>query len=373
MNIYYFHYGRFDGKDAEGYTRAINLLKGFSKKNHSIFLITTSQDLLFSKIKIENLVVYKFPRLISNRLASGGWDFLSGFIRASFLIFKKIDLAIFDCSHRPVNLSSFILIKYFTKSKIISDWWEYYGIELSKNFFSKLRFKIEGKFEIFTRIRSDAVVSLSKYLIEIGKKNKIKNSKLHLIHPGIDTTFVSKKNKKINNNLTDFKALLIGFNIDEYKNNYKIFDAIIENSFPIKIITTGTVIDVDKHHEKIFEQYGWLNYNEFLSLIETTHFSILTQKDTIKNRARFPNKFGDYVRILNPILTNFVGDLKHYQNYEGFIEIGNDYKSNLNKFIINYDYYKNSSEFEFRKLINKGSWNMVASKYLKIYKELCYN
>ena len=72
--------------------------------------------------------------------------------------------------------------------------------------------------------------------------------------------------------------MLIGFNIDEYKNNYKIFDAIIENSFPIKIITTGTVIDVDKHHEKIFEQYGWLNYNEFFLIGNHTFFYFNTER-----------------------------------------------------------------------------------------------
>ena len=87
------------------------------------------------------------------------------------------------------------------------------------------------------------------------------------------------------------------------------------------------------------------------------------QIDNLRNRSRFPNKFGDYLSAGRPIISNMVGDLKYYANefpeYFYFVENEKEFDILLRA----YDEWKNKSvDYEgIRKFAENNSWNNRAS------------
>lgn len=366
LKVAYFHYGTYRGQDAEGYTRAINLCTGLSV-NHDVTIFTSQRGFSMrrSEVIVGNVRVKILPNFVGNK-AKGGWDLLSGFIRAIQGINGGYDLMIFDCVQRPTNISAFFLSKVLASKKItICDWWEYYGNNLeSASLLAKMKARLEGYLEILTRKQSSVVVSLSSSLKNHGVSNGIPADRIKVIHPGIDSSIGHEQSDKTKSELD---GLIIGFNDDEFHNCREVMEFMLSKYPEIRFTTTGTVVDLPAEYEGRVSQNEWLSYAEFKALIAKSDFSLLCQLDSVKNRTRFPNKFGDYIAIQKPVITNFVGDIEDYRHMESIIDSSSE--DAIDDLVRNIDKYKAKARLEMSELTITKSWTQVANEYLNAYYE----
>lgn len=366
LKVAYFHYGTYRGQDAEGYTRAINLCTGLSV-NHDVTIFTSQRGFSMrrSEVIVGNVRVKILPNFVGNK-AKGGWDLLSGFIRAIQGINGGYDLMIFDCVQRPTNISAFFLSKVLASKKItICDWWEYYGNNLeSASLLAKMKARLEGYLEILTRKQCSIVVSLSSSLKNHGVSNGIPADRIKVIHPGIDSNIGHEQSDKTKSELD---GLIIGFNDDEFHNCREVMEFMLSKYPEIRFTTTGTVVDLPAEYEGRVSQNEWLSYAEFKVLIAKSDFSLLSQLDSVKNRTRFPNKFGDYIAIQKPVITNFVGDIEDYRHMESIIDSSSE--DAIDDLVRNINKYKAKARLEMSELTITKSWTQVANEYLNAYYE----
>lgn len=366
LKVAYFHYGTYKGQDAEGYTRAVNLCNGLSI-NHDVTIFTSQRT--FSMKQSEavegNVRIKILPNFVGNK-AKGGWDLVSGVLRAIQGIFGGYDLMIFDCVQRPTNISAFFLSRVLRRKKItICDWWEYYGNSSeSISLLTRMKARLEGYLEIATRKHCSIIVSLSSSLKNHGVSKGIPANRIKVFHPGIDSSIGQNQIEKSNSVLD---GLIIGFNEDEYHNCREVIDLMLSKYPEIRFTTTGTVVDLPNELEGRIYQNEWLSYAEFKALISKSDFSLLCQLDTVKNRTRFPNKFGDYIAIQKPIVTNFVGDINHYRYLQSIVDSSNE--EALDDLVKNIDKYKAKAKLEMSELTLTRSWTEVANEYLNAYYE----
>ena len=335
--ILYIHYGR---KGIDGWGRSFKIASSLTKLGENVTFITLqNKNRIFPYIEeiIQNVKVVSFPELLPSKLKKLGFGFLSIYLKKRYLQDKEFDLLITDTIHRPSSYKIVNYAKKILKIKYISEWWDYYGsggqYENKNRFFKYFFGYKELKGEIAHRKNVDGIICLSEFTKERAISSGIKEDKLIVVHGGCDVSQIKYYNSSIIHrkkyNIPEDKLVLgfIGINETEIEDLEPFLNVMPELSKQNKIcwFTTGqilskkTKIKYDIGNELI--ELGWVDEKEFNKVISCADVFLLLQKDNLKNKARWPNKLGDYLSAGRPVLTNPINDIKIFiEKYpEGFI------------------------------------------------------
>lgn len=326
MRIAYFHYGIYEGGDSNGWYRTFELSRGLVKLGHHVDLYTTGSRSEFGKLsakKLDGVNVLIFGDVFSERFQRGGFS-LSTIIRKIryALTSEEYKLTISDNIHRPACLLPSFYLKAFKRVPMISEWWELFG---KGGIYSDLGWSHKSTVGLYDlllekviRKRCDGLATISEYLAEEAKSMGVNPNSVEVIHAGSLEKLCGLEKLNLPEPKDELLIGLIGFNRDELVNNFYLFEVVKElntKGYNISIICSGQKklqSIIPSEYRSFVELLGWVDYDEFIHVFNSCHVLTLLQEDKIRNRARFPNKFGDYLSFQGVIMTNAVGDLSIY-------------------------------------------------------------
>jgi hypothetical protein len=386
MNIVFLHYGIYQGGDSNGWSRTYNLARGLAKLGHSVTLYTTSNAEVNKTTtkheKDSGIQIKIFKDAFPNRFRKGGFSLGASILKIISIIRESdVDICIADNIHRPSCLFPALYLKLFCNVLIVSEWWELFGkkgIYSECSLFHKLTVGIyDLLFERSVRKHLCAgLVPISKFLQYQSYMQGFTDKTTCVLHSGIDHDIlkvVAKKNDKSVSG--QFRLGLIGANSNELLNNMSVLDACLElvsSGYDIKIRCSGEVSfdqPILMKYQPIIETLGWMDYKDFIDEMSNCNGYLLFQEFSVRNVARFPNKFGDYIGMEGFILSNCVGDLSEYLTKAGSPLIYFNCKADVKQWIKKM-YHKEVQYRVDENFITENSWD-ARSRQLAIFLYTC--
>lgn len=367
-NVLFLYLNR--GNHFDGASKMLSKLLPNLINSHNVVAILNENSAIYKHFILDktSLQIYRFSA--KSRIEM---------LRKYFLFFRKLELIILENNIEIIwtpNLLHFLLIFPIVKRniKIIANHWL-----IKKGFFYKLLYLFEYFFSdlmiyeyknqpkevinsnffssndknvlIYTGCSfSDNPISkpdISNKIFTIGMVGQINSRK------GILEGIKSIKYLSDINRLKDFRFLIVGDIPNEYHKSYlkNIFDEIYASAIKDKFIFTGWVNDVENELKKM-DLFLFLSYSEGLSgsLREAASMGI----------PIVATKVGGNNEV---VMNGFNGLL---------VEPGNikNISDSILKIMNNYDFFKNNSILESKKIRNRFSLDTYISQYSKILKQI---
>lgn len=316
------------------------LLSRFLKEfGHEVTIFATRNDnrLKIYREEYKGIEIYEFPDILFSRLRKGGFGPVESILRLFKLINKKYsdyDIIHTDPGHRPTAFLPAFSAKYLYDIPIVDEWMEWFGIggrmSQKKQFWRIIGTKLENFFEEKSKIYSDGVIAISNTLKSRAEELGVAKKNILVLHGGADTEnyeYLDKKYAKKKAGFTkEMKIIgLMSYDKNDLADNeivLKAFGKILEINKNVYLLMTGK----EKVSTKLKEKYkihnnlielGWLEYHELNIKLAAVDIFVLPFTNTLSNRARWPNKIGDYLAIGRPIISNPTGDIVElFQNHE---------------------------------------------------------
>lgn len=394
MRILFSHYGFLDGS---GFSRSYLLAINLASLGHEVTLITT-QKLNF---KLPYIVQYRdgikiiaVPDFIPISIINTGFGILTPIIKTFIILKSNYDIVHADAGHRLNSGLPCIVYKMFKSCVYITEWWDYFGrggLFERRKIIKKLTIGIwDLIFEVCSKRVADGVVALSSYTYVRALRCNISSERLIVIRGGCDTKripyYPSNDALKEKYNIPSVSLVLgfIGITDGEIDDLLPLFSAlkIVPNNINVKLLTTGGKINqklVTQYGlQKYLIEYGWLDYEIFAEVIGCVDIFILLQRNGRQEKARWPNKIGDYFSAGRIVLTNPVGEIRYLiKDYKDFFFVCYRNKTSIYNSIIHL-YNERQSYMSIRPKIRrvaeeKLSWLNAATKLEQFYIKICKN
>ena len=271
------------------------------------------------------------PGLLPNRFRVGGFGILDTIFKVLRVLRDHFDVIYATNGHRPAQFLPSFLGKHLKGALTVDECWEWLG----KGGYADLRSGIVGAIvSLYDRSLEVALRRSYGRLIAISEtlKQRFGNgAATAVIHGGAETDALinypipeARKRTGLGEDL-----FLIGIsNVTEvdHRDNVVLFEAVerLSTEFAnLSIVVTGADTP---YVRRLKESYGflrrmifpgWVTFEEYNAYLSSCNVFFLGNRDSLINRARWPNKMGDYLSLQRPIITHPTGDVERYFNKYG--------------------------------------------------------
>lgn len=380
------------------FLRSYYLAKGLAANGHDVTFITNQNNTFIFPYKVEirdGIKIVAFPSLLKSKYIIYGYTFLSTLLKILYVLFKKYDIVHSDL-HRNTSLWPCLVHRFFYKSKLISEWWDFLGPSGQYDSKSKYWKKTIGPYDNYMEIKSkkisDCVIVLSDFLKDKAIASGVSGEKVFKLWGASDINKIKfyispNENRKIFN-IDEKKIILIfsGMSSAEFEENLETFKAIM------KLRSEGVDICIARTGKRFNDEYlkrygikdellqlGYVDYNNYDKLLSCANAFILIQENNNKNKGRWPNSSGDYLAAGRPIISNSVGDIKELEQIfkSGFIIIEKldceDIYKKLKEFSDNLSQYSLLFPIIRKFAEEKFSWEIRTKELEEIYMKTLKN
>jgi len=370
------------------FSRSFYLARGMARLGHDVTLITCSQDYRFLREYREGVKIIATPEVISYRLRKGGLGFVDTICRCIILSLIKIDIIHVDVGFRPAGGIPGHLFSKIKHVPYVCDWWDWIGVGGLLDGRSKLyRYTLgafDNYFELQDKMHADGVICISEYLRNRALSYGINNEQLSVVTGGCDADDVGQLDKEqVRSELgLPHNSFIIGFagmGPHEYRDLIPFLENISWLRKEVKSFiwfSTGDKLPLDiKKYYGISTEYietGWVSENRYKKLLAAADILLLLQEDTKANRARWPNKTGDYLAAGRPILATSVGEIGNLirEHPGGIMNVDWNKKSvrrALRDFINRKNQWDDMGNANAKLALNYLSWDIKAKQFISFY------
>lgn len=334
MKILFSHFGVFK---KGGWGRTFPLAEGLVKLGNDVTILTNNPHYSFfiKRGKINNVNIIVFPDFLPIKITSKGFGIISLFLRSIYAIFNRFDVVHSDEGHRPQSGIPCRINKIIYRSKYISEWWDWFGeggeYELKNKIFKIFLGSYELKHEIKDKLYADGIVVLSEVL-KLRAQSLKTGKKIIKLHGGADIykiPFIENNNSLKEKYGIDKDVVTFGY-IDAMGQTLDEVQPLIDSIFKLKLETKVKLLkfgegrlnenDLPMKIKDIIVNFGWIDYSIDYEKLQCVDIFILFKKDTLSNRAGWPNCLGDYLACGRPVLLNPIGEVVEFvsKHPEGF-------------------------------------------------------
>jgi glycosyltransferase involved in cell wall biosynthesis len=275
----------------------------------------------------KNFKVISVPSFLPARFVRGGFSLFDLVYKTFKILTTKYDIIHVDMGHRPAGFVPAFIGKKVKKSKIINEWWEWFGKGGLADFRIKGLQKYIALYDNYTELpatkKYDGVIAITHTLKKRLCHTDIYNKTI-VLYGGAETSDLKKYDTKEARSklILDQESIIIGMiNIceeDEEDNAifWKAFNKLTCEYNRLMLLVTGNrdyvcnkfMPNINFRSRIIYP--GWVDREDYAVYLSSCDFFVLPLRDNLRNAARWPNKISDYFSVEKPILTNPVGDLK---------------------------------------------------------------
>lgn len=370
--------------------RAYHLARELVRLGHDVDLWTVSRYFRPCGDRYEHggVRIWETPRWWKVGRHDGGYAPIDIFVRALRVPFGRWDVVhAFD--HR-LNVSiPWYLKRLVARNSLLCadwcDWWTAGGITTNRRRFPWID-RLEQRLEEGSKRSADLVTVISSVLHDRAISLGINSERLKVLPSGADTEGIPALDQRqcretIGLRNDDPVLCFVGYSLWDIE---LISDAFVEvlKVFPscqLLVVGGGVESDVLKVLEKRFrigyQVYlpGDIPYRLLPKFLGAASLQLLPLRDSVANRARVPNKLGDYLASGRPIVASDVGDAGRLVRVEGIGRVSAPSAESFAKVIVEvlslppeerYDMGRRARE------LAEGdfSWRAVASRLDKMYR-----
>lgn len=315
-------------KNGPNYSRTYCFAKELIKLGHEVTLLTAQNSNNIWPFKAElndGVNVISFPDIIPKRFRRGGIGLFDVILRCLYAIGRDYDLVFADSGFRPAAGFPCWLYRLIKHKPYVCEWWDLNGRGGMWDLRSKMgRYTIglyDSIMERFDKRIADGIVCLSNYLKDICIGMGIPNERVIVIHGGADIDRIKSIEKELARKIINYPSHhpLIGFvgiNDSEILNLRPFLQAmpLLKKQFPaIKWFGTGGSLSsrIIKQFSigKEYIETGWLSHEQYNAYLSSADVLLCLLEDNVLNKARWPNKLGDYLSAGRPVLTTAIGEV----------------------------------------------------------------
>jgi glycosyltransferase involved in cell wall biosynthesis len=313
-------------KGAGTYFRCLHFARHLVRRGHEVTIMTCVSNRFKPDVeRVEGVRVIGTPRFrrVADLVVPGGLDsgFLDIAIRTGHAAFNRYDL-IHGFDHLP-NVS---FPSYFTKKvrrvPFVSDWCDWWtrGGFPYERFSSERRKRFELLLEEGIRKVADGVTVISSVLRGRAEGLGIEQAKIRLIPSGADVENIrpmSKREARERLGIAPDAYILcfVGFVHQDVDLVIKALKIISERLPAARALVVGVGASAEQAADALGIRdrvilAGIKPYGELPAYYAAADVLAMPLRDTLFNRARWPNKIGDHLAAGRPTVTNPVGDVQ---------------------------------------------------------------
>jgi glycosyltransferase involved in cell wall biosynthesis len=258
----------------------------------------------------------------------GGASIIGMCQRIIWLAGKQFDAVFVDCGFRPTTGVPGYFYSTLKRVPYICEWWDWIGrggIHDRKSRKYRLTLGIfDNFFESFEKRHADGVVVLSQCLKGRALELGLDDSKICVIHGGADVQTKHTLDKIQARILLDIPltAFVVGFagmddgEVDDVEPFLDSVDHLTESIDGFMWFSTGEGLRIDLKEKYKFGQeyreFGWVDYATYKNCLAAADVLLLILENNLINRARWPNKTGDYMAAQRVVLATDVGEISQF-------------------------------------------------------------
>lgn len=339
LSILFSHYGI---KDGDGFGRSFLLAKNLAKFGHHVtFLTSQNKEFIFpfKKEEREGVELISFPDIVPRSMRKGGLGPLNILLKTWFALRRKYDVVHSDSGHRPSSGLPCLISRKFKGAIYVSEWWDFFGkggiYDEMPRWYQLTLGNFDTIQEVNNKKQADGVVALSEFTAQRALKLGKPAESVLLLHGGADVDKIKvldgktfKKKYGIAEDSLTFG--FIGMNEGELKDIVPFLDAIneLKEDIPVNWFSTGQKLSEETKKKygigSELIEFGWVDYSLYSEYLACADVFILLSQNNIVNKARWPNKLGDYFAADRPILANPEGEVRNLMDKypDSFIKTG---------------------------------------------------
>lgn len=311
--------------DGNGFQRSYQLAKGLVRLGHEVTLLVSSKNWRGGREIRHGVELVTFFDPTPYQLKKGGASLIELVQRIVWLSNKQFDLVFVDCGFRPTTgIPGF----YYSKLKgvpYICEWWDWIGrggiFEKKSRFCQWTLCLLDDFFESYEKKHADGVVALSTCLKNRALALGLTEEQLCVIYGGADIDQKQEIDKLTARKLLGIApdAFVVGFagmdgqEVDDLKPFMQAVPELIEKINGFMWFSTGGKLRDDLRSlygvGSEYKELGWVDYQTYQNYLAAADVLLLIQEDTLINRARWPNKLGDYLAAHSVVVATEVGEV----------------------------------------------------------------
>ena len=230
--------------------------------------------------------------------------------------------------HRPNVSVPWTVARALRKGRCLADWcdwWSRGGIITGRRRFRVLD-SMEAWLEEGTKRSAEAVTVISSVLRERALSLGIPEERITLLPSGADVESIQVEDRaecrrELGLNQEGLTLGFIGFAVWDLRILFEAFGRVLKDLPEVKLVWVGKDKDgVFPDFEREFAlgdsliRLGEVPYERISKVLGAMDVHLLPLADNLANRARWPNKLGDYLASGRPVVTMDVGDSGTFVN-----------------------------------------------------------
>lgn len=317
------------------YWRCFSLAEGLSKLGHQIVMVCASGKKFDLKVRKQiinkNFIIYSLPRIKLFRYFTGQFILRLPFY-LYFVLTTKYDLLYaFTVAQAQIGIPA-MLGKIIRKKKVIIDWDDLWGGGFADLHFNPIK-KVLTFSETYFLKFADRITCASLKLYEIAQKEAPKDRVFYLPN-GCDINRIkrssfpfSRMKLKLDPEQKIILAMGNAYHLNVLKQLLSVYRLLLKKNPKLKIIFLSSLKLSEEIKNDFRDILDKITFTGFVSDQERDYYLsaadvlILPMEKNPIEEARSPIRFGDYLCAGRPIVSNAVGEVKHYleKNKAGLI------------------------------------------------------
>lgn len=318
--------------DRHGFARSFHLAKGLVKRGHEVTFIAASAHCRGYQELRDGVQIVTFFDPSPTSVKKGGLSPFDMFSRLWFARHGSHDLIMVDSGFRPVTGLVGHLLSKWKKTPYVCEWWDWIGkgglYDRKSTIYRYTLGFMDCWMEIWDKRHANGVVALSSLLQQRCQTLGLSQEQTCVIHGGCDSDDIVPLHDdaqrlawRCSLNIPE-DAMVIGFaglDSQEVEDMRPFLAAMqdLKQRYPALywFSTGGSLNAAIRQQFQVGDEYrelGWVSYDEYVAALINADILLLTQEDHLINKARWPNKLGDYMAAGRPVLVTAVGEVTHF-------------------------------------------------------------
>lgn len=387
LRVLFSHYGI---KDGDGFGRTFMLARELAALGHHVTFLTSQQGEFVFPLRREiwsGVEIISFPDIVPKSVRKGGLGPLNILMKSVYALLHEYDIVHSDSGHRPSSGIPCTVHRFFKHSTYISEWWDYFGrggIQDDQPWWYRATLGTYDTWaEVHNKRIADGVVALSEFTKQRAMDNGVPEERILVLHGGADTRTIQYVPDT--RNRTKFaipeEALVFGF---VGMNEHELIDLepflhainVVKDSTPVCWFSTGRKLSPETRKKyglgPEYHEFGWVDYDQYSDLLSCADAFVLLSRDNLVNKARWPNKLGDYLAAGRLVMANPFGDIEYYMRSfpDAFVSVSwsiQSIENAITRMLHNRDEVLEKGEQARRLAEQQLSWKIQASKLNSFY------
>jgi len=269
--------------------------------------------------------VVETPNLLTHMYALGwGYGAIGIPYRIMYALRRKFDI-VHSFDHKPNVLLPALFSKKMKNTPLLADWSDWWGTTADGSGLQERKLgpvvTLETKMENFIHNEADWVTTISTGLLARATSLGIPSHRITCIPSGAPSDLIrplDRNQARANLGLAPSTFLLTHLGMGEEQDIATIIPAILavrKRRPTVRLGIIGPVraaaFDRPETRESVV-LFGRVPFDDLAVYLAASDAFVLSLRDTVVNRTRWPNKFGDYISAGRPVLSSPVGDVPGY-------------------------------------------------------------